>query len=193
MSLFVILGAQAAGKMTVGKELEKKINARLLYNHQTLDLFANYLGFTKEAFRLSDELRKSLFKSFVENKETNPTESMIFTVVVNFDAREDHDFLRDIANIFLQAEENVYFIELVTSLKERLKRNIHADRLVAKPSKRDIVFSENELKMTAEKYRLESNKGEIMKLYPKIHYMKIDNTYLSEQAATEKIIEHFGL
>ncbi|MBQ0137693.1 MAG: AAA family ATPase [Kurthia sp.] len=193
MSLFVIMGAQAAGKMTVGKALEKKIDGRLLYNHQTLDLFANYLGFTREAFRLSDELRKNLFKAFVENKATNPTESIIFTVVVNFDAPEDHQFLQEIANIFLEAKEAVYFIELVTSLEERLKRNIHEARLEAKPSKRDIIFSENELKITAEKYRLQSDEGEMSNLHPEVHYLKIDNTYVSEETVAQRIINQFDL
>ncbi|EFQ15387.1 hypothetical protein UCU_00869 [Enterococcus faecalis EnGen0247] len=46
MSLIVLIGAQAVGKMTVGKALEKQLDAKLLFNHQTIDLFANYLGYT---------------------------------------------------------------------------------------------------------------------------------------------------
>lgn len=193
MSLFVIMGAQAAGKMTVGRELEKRIAGKLLYNHQTLDLFANYLGFTKETFRLSDELRKSLFKAFVENTKTNTTESIIFTVVVDFDVTGDHQFLEDISQIFLQAEQEVYFIELVATLEERLQRNIHEKRLAAKPSKRDVEFSKNELITSMEKHRLQSNEGEIVKLYPNVHYMAIENTNLAEELVAEKIIEQFSL
>ena len=39
MSLIVLIGAQAVGKMTVGKALEKQLDAKLLFNHQTIDLF----------------------------------------------------------------------------------------------------------------------------------------------------------
>ena len=35
--------------MTVGKALEKQLDAKLLFNHQTIDLFANYLGYTERA------------------------------------------------------------------------------------------------------------------------------------------------
>lgn len=61
MSLIVLIGAQAVGKMTVGKALEKQLDAKLLFNHQTIDLFANYLGYTERAFQLSDSVRKGLF------------------------------------------------------------------------------------------------------------------------------------
>ena len=61
MSLIVLIGAQAVGKMTVGKALEKQLDAKLLFNHQTIDLFTNYLGYTERAFQLSDSVRKELF------------------------------------------------------------------------------------------------------------------------------------
>ena len=63
MSLIVLIGAQAVGKMTVGKALEKQLDAKLLFNHQTIDLFANYLGYTERAFQLSDSVRKGLFQA----------------------------------------------------------------------------------------------------------------------------------
>ena len=65
MALIVLIGAQATGKMTVGKELEKRIDGKLLFNHQTIDLFANYLGYNHHTFRLSDSTRKDLFEAFV--------------------------------------------------------------------------------------------------------------------------------
>lgn len=61
--LVLLVGPQAVGKMTVGMELEERIDARLLFNHQTIDLFAHFLHYT-ETFRLSDTVRKELFSSF---------------------------------------------------------------------------------------------------------------------------------
>ena len=92
MDLVVIIGPQAVGKMTVGRELEKRMDARLLYNHETIDLFAKFLDYGEETFRLSDQTRKELFKAFVKNK-TNKVASIIFTVVVAFDLKEDVEFL----------------------------------------------------------------------------------------------------
>lgn len=42
MEFIIIAGPQAVGKMTVGLELEKLIDAKLLFNHQTIDLFTNF-------------------------------------------------------------------------------------------------------------------------------------------------------
>lgn len=134
MDLIVIMGPQAVGKMTVGRELEKKIEAKLLHNHETIDLFAKFLGYGKETFRLSDQTRKELFKAFVSN-EQNVTESIIFTVVVAFDLIEDIDFLTEISEIFLEGQGRVFLIELEADLETRLQRNIGESRLEAKPSK----------------------------------------------------------
>lgn len=193
MALIVLIGAQAVGKMTVGKELEKKIDGKLLFNHQTIDLYANFLGYNSLTFDLSDQTRKNLFTAFVKNKRNNTTSSIIFTVLIGFDQPDDITFLNEISDIFLQANEPVYFIELVADLAERLKRNIHEDRLVAKPSKRNVVFSEQELRTSNDNNRLTSNEGELQKRFPNIHTLKIDTTDLSPESTAEMIIKQFDL
>lgn len=193
MSLVVLIGPHAVGKMTVGKELEKQIDGKLLFNHQTIDLYANFLGFTEDAFRLSDDTRINLFESFVKNTETNLTKTIIFTVLADFDSSSDLAFLEKIATIFLSEQQAVYFVALNASVETRIERNIHEDRLQAKPSKRDIAFSQNELITSMEKYRLDTSQEELNSLFPKVSSMTIDNTYLSPKQVTNKIIKHFNL
>lgn len=188
MALIVLIGSQAVGKMTVGKELEKQIDGKLLFNHQTLDLFADFLGYSKDAFLLSDRTRKELFKAFVNNPETNTTKIIIFTVVIDFDSAYDIEFLQDISSIFLEANQKVYFVELVAALRERLKRNVHEDRLKAKPSKRDTNFSRKELLTSTLKNRLESRENEVKKLFPAVKHLKINNTKLAPKEVCTQII-----
>ena len=188
MALIVLIGSQAVGKMTVGKELEKQIDGKLLFNHQTLDLFADFLGYSKDAFLLSDRTRKELFKAFVNNPETNTTKTIIFTVVIDFDSAYDIEFLQDISSIFLEANQKVYFVELVAALRERLKRNVHEERLKAKPSKRDTKFSRKEILTSARKNRLESRENEVKKLFPAVKHLKINNTKLAPEEVCTQII-----
>lgn len=188
MALIVLIGSQAVGKMTVGKELEKQIDGKLLFNHQTLDLFADFLGYSKDTFLLSDRTRKELFKAFVNNPETNTTKTIIFTVVIDFDSAYDIEFLQDISSIFLEANQKVYFVELVAALRERLKRNVHEDRLKAKPSKRDTKFSRKELLTSTLKNRLESRENEVKKLFPAVEHLKINNTKLAPKEVCTQII-----
>ena len=188
MALIVLIGAQA-----VGKELEQNINGKLLFNHQTIDLYANFLGYNELTFNLSDQTRKNIFTAFVKNKAYNITESIIFTVLIAFDQSEDIAFLHEISEIFLQENEAVYFVELVANLDERLNRNKHADRLAAKPSKRDLDFSEKELLTSNEIYRLMSYNEELATLFPKVFTLKIDTTHLSSKDTAQKIITEFDL
>lgn len=182
------MGPQAVGKMTVGRELEKKIEAKLLHNHETIDLFAKFLGYGKETFRLSDQTRKELFKAFVSNKQ-NVTESIIFTVVVAFDLIEDIDFLTEISEIFLEGQGRVFLIELEADLETRLQRNIGESRLEAKPSKRNIEFSRNDLLTTHEKHRLNSLPNEVTEKIKQVNYLKIDNTHLEAEKVASRIAE----
>ena len=187
MELILVTGPQAVGKMTIGRELEKHMDAQLLYNHQTIDLFARFLGYTKEAFRLSDETRKNLFRAFVKS-DRNVVSGIIFTVVVAYNLESDRAFLKEVCDLFLQAGGSVFYVELEASLDIRLERNVGEDRLLAKPSKRDLGFSKNELLDTHRKHRLNSKTGEVERLLPDIHYLRIDSTLLTaaETAAAIK-------
>jgi hypothetical protein len=191
MSFIVLIGAQAVGKMTVGRELEKHIDGKLLYNHQTIDLFADFLGFTPSTFQLSEQLRKDLFQAFVTNAATNPVQHMIFTVMIDFSDAADLAFLSDISEIFLDAGETVYFVELVADLDQRRVRNTHPDRLAAKPSKRDLDFSMQDLEMSAVNYQLESAANQLAEHFPRVQTLKIDNTTLSPEIVSKQILQVF--
>lgn len=193
MSLIVLIGPQAVGKMTVGKELAGQIDGRLLYNHQTLDLFANFLGYVPATFRLSDLTRKQLFQAFVDNQETNLVTHLIFTVMVGFDQAYDVQFLEEIAGIFQQARQEVYFIQLYSDLAIRKERNTHPDRLAAKPSKRDIPHSQAELLAAAEKYQLNIPQEELARLFPGVQTLTIDNSHLTPIETATRIKEAFSL
>lgn len=188
MGLIMIIGPQAVGKMTVGKEVEKRINGKLLYNHQTIDLFAEFLGYTTETFRLSDLVRLELFNSFAKHKETNQTENLIFTAVIDFDRREDWRFLKDVNKIFRKAGESVLIVELESELETRLVRNIHPARLAAKPSKRNLEESREGLLRSHENYRLNSNGEELQKKLKDIRYLRINNTEMEPAEVAELIL-----
>lgn len=189
MEFIILTGPQAVGKMTVGIEIEKKRDAKLLFNHQTIDLFANFLDYTKDTFRLSEMIRKELFKAFTENKATNKVKGIIFTVVIAFDLEEDWQALEEWIGLFHKADANLYFVELETSVEERLLRNTNADRLEAKPSKRNLAFSEHDLLTTHARHRLNSREGEVEKRLPMVHYMRIDSTDLSSVETAEYIVK----
>ena len=189
MEFIIIAGPQAVGKMTVGLELEKLIDARLLFNHQTIDLFANFLNYTPKNFELSEMVRNQLFTAFVENEETNATSGLILSVVVAYDSEKDWEILNGWVSMFIEADADVYYIELEADLNERLKRNVHKNRLAAKPSKRDIDFSKHELLTSNERHRLNSEENEVLEYLPKVNYLRINNTNLDAENVAKQIFE----
>lgn len=80
-------------------------------------------------------------------------------------------------------------MELEADMNERLERNKSPHRLEHKPTKRNVDWSENELRESMEKYRLNSHKGEI----ENENYIKINNTNLSAAEVAEIVSKRFEL
>ena len=80
-------------------------------------------------------------------------------------------------------------VELEAELEERLERNKSPLRLEHKPTKRNIKWSEQELKNSMNAYRLNSLEGEIE--YP--DYIRINNTNLSAAEVAQLIKLKFSL
>jgi len=186
MKLIIIFGPQAVGKMTVGHELEKITGLKLFHNHMTIELVSHFFSYSSEVGkRLVKLFRKEVF----EEVSKSDLEGLIFTYLWAFDTQEDWDYIKEVTNMFESKGGAVYFVELEADLDERLKRNVTPHRLEHKPTKRDTVWSEKEVREYTTKYRLNSNQGEILSE----NYIRIDNTKLSPEKVAEMIKERFGL
>ncbi|MFD0050953.1 AAA family ATPase [Actinomycetes bacterium NPDC127524] len=186
MKFVLIFGPQAVGKMTVGQELADITDLKLFHNHMTIDLVNPFFDYgTKEGNRLVSLFRQEIF----EEVSKSDLYGLIFTYVWAFDLQEDWDYVSKISAIFESRGGSVYYVELEADLEERLKRNKSPNRLEHKPTKRNIENSEADLKSSAQKYRLNSLKGEIKKG----NYLKINNTNLSPKETAKIIKEEFGL
>jgi len=92
-------------------------------------------------------------------------EGLIFTYVWAFDQQEDWDFVDETCEIFASQGATIYFVELEADLEEGLDRNKNPHRLEHKPTKRNVEWSENELKESMRKYRLNSKQVRTIILY----------------------------
>lgn len=186
MKFVLVFGPQAVGKMTVGQELAKITDLKLFHNHMTIDLVSHFFDFgTKEGKRLVSLFRQEIF----EEVSKSSLDGMIFTYVWALDMQEDWDYVNRVSQLFESRGGTVYFVELEADLEERLERNKTPNRLEHKPKKRDIEWSENDLKRTMEKHRLNSIEGEIK--YS--NYIKINNTNLSAEEVAKIIKGKFQL
>lgn len=186
MKFVQIFGPQAVGKMTVGQELAKITDLKLFHNHMTIDLVSHFFDYsTKEGKRLVNLFRQEIF----EEASKSDLYGMIFTYVWLFNLESDWKYVKRVNELFESRGGTVYYVELVADLEKRLERNKTPNRLEHKPKKRDIEWSENDLKRTIEKHRVNSYEGEIKFT----NYFKIDNTNLSAEEVAKMIKERFDL
>ena len=186
-NLVIILGPHAVGKMTVGQELARTTGLRLFHNHMSIELALKLFNFQdRECKVLNETIRETVFKLFAEGDFPG----LIFTFMCAFDVPSEFDYLNKIIEQFRANGANCYVVELCADFEERLIRNKSENRLMHKESKRNLEFSEAEMRRTSEKYRLNSYDGEEL---PFEHYLKIDNTALAPEETARMIREHFGI
>lgn len=113
---------------------------------------------------------------------------LIFTYLWAFDQPSDWEYVNHISELFTKRNGEVYYVELVTTQEERLKRNQTQNRLENKPSKRKLDESKKNLLDVDKWWRCESKEGEI----PFEYYLKIDNTSLSPEDVAKIIKIHFN-
>ena len=185
MKLVIIFGPHAVGKMTVGQELAKITPLKLFHNHMSIegicDIFAEY---PDKRRHLTDLIREEVFRNFVQTDAYG----MIFTYMWAFDAQSDWDYIAHVEEIFADAE--IYFVELEADRNERRIRNHSENRLLNKPSQRNLERSDMLMEKLETRYRLNSLPGE---LDGKAHYLRIENTNLSPSDAAELIRNTFDL
>lgn len=88
--LVMIVGPQAVGKMTVGQELSKITNLKLLHNHMTIELLTKIFDYSKESFKkLNLNIRTQIFEEFSKSNEYG----LIFTSCYAFDSEEEKQII----------------------------------------------------------------------------------------------------
>jgi len=187
MKFVLIIGPQAVGKMTVGQALAKSTGLKLFHNHETIELVRPLLSLgTQEGWALVKELRESVFRHFARSGQ----EGLIYTGIWAFDELSDRAYYEGIFELWREEcpAVEIYVVELEAGLETRLARNRTENRLLHKPSKRDLEWSDKDVRDSAAKYRMNSLPGEITEA----NYLRLDNTNMSAGEAAMAIQERFG-
>lgn len=140
----------------------------------------------KEWSVLNETIRKTVFELFAKGDFPG----LIFTYMCAFDMQNEFDYLQNVIDLFKSNDSNCYVVELCADFEERLVRNKSENRLLHKESKRNLEWSEAEMRKTSEKYRLNSYDGESL---PFENYIKIDNTTLAPDEVAKMIQTHFAI
>ena len=184
-NLIVVSGPQAVGKMTIAEKIKERLGYSLMVNHDIIEVSDKIFGMGTPAQKeLNKIIRKGAFDTAIQYDI-----DMIFTFVTAFDSPEDIEYLNNLRNMFEATGGQFYFVELEADVKTRLERNVTPHRLASKFTKNDVERSKRDLLDTMEKYRLNSNDGELICA----NHMKINNTNLEPEEVADQVVEHFKL
>ena len=184
MKIIFLIGPHAVGKMTVGQALERLTGFPLFHNHTTIELVHPFVSYGTPAGRkLVNQVRELFFKAFAESDRAG----YILTFVWAFSEPGEREYIESVTRLFEEKGAELCWVELEAGIETRLERNRTENRLLHKPSKRDLAFSERNVAASHEKYRLNSLPGEM----PEENYLRIDNTDLSAEEVAQMIFDRF--
>ena len=182
MTLLVIFGPPAVGKMTVGRAIADASDFRLFHNHQTIEPLLEVFDYGTPPFnRLLAEFRQRVLEETAE-ADTD----LVFTVVWDLADERDLADVRRLLQPFVDAGRRIVFVELAAGLDVRLERNRTEYRLAEKKSKRALDWSDANVR-EMERFVMNTDLATVSDaLLSEYAHLRIDNTDLTpEQVATQ--------
>lgn len=140
--LLLIIGPPAVGKMTVGRALCAHSDYRLFHNHHTIEPLVEIFGHGTPPF----DVLNSEFRRRVMEEAARHGTRLVFTFVWGVDLVDDATEVRRLIAPYREAGLPVRVAELYADLDTRLARNRTPERLAHKPSKRDLAWSEENVR-----------------------------------------------
>ncbi len=184
MRLLLIIGPPAVGKMTVGRAVADRSTFRLFHNHHTIELLLDVFDYGTLPFsRLNSEFRRRIIEEAAEAGA-----DLVFTYVWDLDLPEESDWL---ARLVEPYADRVAVVELVAGLDTRLQRNRTEHRLAEKKSKRDLEWSDANVRGMEADYRMSSVPGldapgeRLLAQWP---HLVLDNTDLPADEVADRIL-----
>lgn len=152
MRLLLIIGPPAVGKMTVGREIARRSSFRLFHNHHTIEPLVEVFGHGTPPFAiLNSEFRRRVIEEAAAH-----TVDLIFTFVWQLEDPADTAEVTRLVAPYEREGGEVLVAELVADLDTRLDRNRGADRIASKPTKRDVAWSDSNVR-ESQRHRLNTD------------------------------------
>ena len=182
--LMIVLGPPAVGKMTVGRALADRSAFRLFHNHHSIELLLEVFDYGTPPFRtLNTEIRSRV----IEEAAAAGTD-LVFTFVMGMDEQSEADYLEKLARPY---GDDVAVVELVADLDTRLVRNRTEHRLAEKRSKRDVEWSDNNVRELEADYRMVSEPGRDApgeRLLARWPHLVVDNTDVPADEVADRVL-----
>jgi cytidylate kinase len=179
MNLIFIYGPPAAGKLTVAEELGKKLGYRVFKNHTLVGCVADVFPFGDE--NLEPVLKKLTVKFRLEIYEEAAKNAVSLVTTYGGGGTKRFKFFSNVKNVVEKQGGNVFFIQLLPTEEELMKRVTSKSRIGVKIDNIDY------LKKQLRKH------PEFKQKYTDVEHLTIDNSKMTPKEVSEKIIEYYKL
>ena len=181
--LVLLFGPPAVGKMTVGRAMADEGRFRLFHNHMTIEPLLETFGYGTPPFNSLN----SEFRTRVLEEAARHGVDLVFSLVWALDCSEDLEIIERYVEIF---DGDVAFVELRAGLDTRLERNRTEERLLHKPSKRDVEWSDGNVRELETQWQMTSEDGfhlaeDLLNRYP---YFVMDTDGVAPAEAAARIL-----
>ncbi len=186
-NLVVLFGPPASGKAAIGYQLAERLNYRFFHNHLTANPVAALFGWTTPKFgEVVDEVRELLFRKAAVDPSIP---GIVFTFVWAFDVPEDTAMMIKVKSLFEASAGEVYFVELLASLEQRMAREGTPFRAKHKPNQEDVQAARDRQVQFASQFKMNTD-GQLP--FTGRHIILDTEKVTPDQAAAE-IQRAFGL
>lgn len=189
MRLLVIFGPPSVGKMTVGRAVVARSSFRLFHNHAALEPLLEVFEYGSPSFvRLLGEWRRRIIEEAAASG-TDLVLTFVWGLELDDDAREVGDYIRP----YVELGAEVSFVELFADLHTRLERNRTEHRLAEKRSKRDVTWSDGNVR-ELEQHVMNTSPGDAAAQTPGermlsgYRHLRLDNTNLAADETADEIL-----
>jgi hypothetical protein len=188
VTLLFVFGPPAVGKMTVGRAIADASGFRLFHNHHVIEPLLDVFEFETPQF----QTLMAEFRQRVLEEAAAADVDLVFTLVWALDLAEDVAAVRRHLEPFVAAGRRVALVELYAGLETRLARNRTELRLAEKKSKRNLVWSDDNVRGLE---RIQMNTGvpspgdELIAGFP---HLRIDNTDRSPEEVAAEVLAWVG-
>ena len=187
MRLLLIIGPPAVGKMTVGRAVADRSTFELFHNHHTIELLLDLFSYDSAPFRTLN----AEFRNRIVEEAARAGMDLIFTFVWGLDLKEDAAYVERLVAPYVERGADISVVELVADLGTRLDRNRTEHRLEHKKSKRDLEWSDDNVRGLEAEHRMVSEPGRDApgeRLLARWPHLVIDNTDLEPGTVAERIL-----
>lgn len=176
--------------MTIGRRFVERSGFRLFHNHALIEPLLEVFDYGTPPFvRLLREMRQQV----VEEAAASETD-LVLTYVWGLELEGDVEELSQQIAAYVERGAVVSFVELAADLQTRLERNRTEHRLAEKRSKRDLAWSDSNVR-DMERHVMNTDVEPEGKALPGLRllgqhrHFRLDTSQLTPEQSADRIVE----